>query len=184
MFQFEKLLKQNNIDENDPELERVIVKQIKQFRKLQSSITSETTSEERDEIENKMDALDESIMQTLPEFFEIEDEAEIKKQQKIAETAKKEEEKRIADQKAAEQAAKEKAKTDAEQAELNTPATNDDDALDKLFRKGKTKVSVTDLRHAGFNTGFFGDLTPSGCVTKRYKLICNDGSEQYQLIKK
>lgn len=180
MFQFEKLLQSNGIAENDPELPRSIEKQIQKLRNKQKTITSETTPEEKEKIEDEMDAIDDAIMKTLPEFFDIEDEEEENKKKQIAESAKKEEEKkRLAKEKEENQAKEAK-----EKAELNTPATNDDDALDKLFRKGKTTVTISDLKSAGFNTGFFGDLTPSGCVTKRYKLICSDGSQQYNLIKK
>lgn len=203
MFQFEKLLKQNNIDENDPELERVIVKKIIAFRKLQQSITPEMTRVEKEDIEEKLDQIDDDIMKTLPDFFDIEDEVEINKQKKAAEkeaqAKKAAEEKMAADkakkdaaEKAAEEEAKAKKEADEKNAakqkedqELNTPATNDDDALDKLFRKGKSKVTESDLKKAGFKTGFFGNLEPSGAVTKNYKLIRTDFSQEfYDLSKK
>jgi hypothetical protein len=179
MYQFEKLLKQNNINENDPELERVIVKKIKEFRKLQSSITAETTAEERDAIEAKMDDIDDDIMKTLPEFFDIEDEVEENKKKQIAESAKKAEEKQLAKEAADKEKAEQDAKKEAELAELNKPATNDDDALDKLFRKGQLKVTENDLKKAGFKTGFFGNLEPFGAETKRYKLKRSDISQPY-----
>lgn len=175
MFQFEKLLKQNNISESDPELPRVILKQIEKFRNLQSKITPEIPFSEKESLENQLDEIDDSIMKTLPEFFDIEDEAEINKQKSKAEKEEKE-------KAASEKAKKEK---ELEEAELNKPATNDDDALDKLFKKGKLKVSVGDLKNAGFNTSFWGNLGPHGCSTKRYKLNREDISEPfYHLIKK
>lgn len=178
MFQFEKLLKQNNISENDPELPRVILKQIEKFRYIQSTITSETPFSEKETLENQLDEIDDNIMKTLPEFFDIEDEAEINKQKSQSEKVEKE-------KAASEKSKKEKEEKEAMEAELNKPATNDDDALDKLFRKGKSKVSVGDLKNAGFNTSFWGNLGPHGCSTKRYVLKKEDILNSfYDLIKK
>lgn len=185
MFQFEKLLRANNISESDPELPRAVNKLIQRFRNLQNSITNETPLNVKEDVENELDVIDEKIMQTLPEFFEIEDEEEINKQKAAqqAEADKKAKEKAEADKKAKAEA-EQKAKKEEEEKELNTKASNDDDALDKLFRKGKTQVTIVELENAGFNTGFWGDLTPHGCTTKRYKLVRRDITLPYYNLHK
>lgn len=173
MFQFEQLLKENNIPETDPNLPRAITKQIEKFRNIQNSITPETGYADKEKINDQLDELDNKIMQTLSDFFDIEDEEEIKKQEKKIQQEKAEKEK------------KQKEEQEALEKELNKPATNDDDALDKLFRKGKTQVTLHDLKSAGFNTGFFGNLGPHGCDTKRYKLLRDNITKaHYDLIKK
>lgn len=186
MLQFEKLLRANEINENDPELPRAITKQIQLLRIKQKSINADASAEDIQRIEDEIDEIDNNIMKTLPEFFEIEDEEEINKQ-KSAEQA--EAEKRVkaeAAKKAKEEAEQAEAeKRDAEAKELSTPANNDDDALDKLFRRNKLKVTEADLKAMGFNTGFWGNLTPHGCETQRYKLLRNNISiPYYEIVKK
>lgn len=187
MFKFEKLLKDNNIAENDPELPRSLTKNIEKFRNLQKSITNEMPSEEKEKINDQLDVLDDKIMETLPEFFDILDEQEEnKKQAEQQAKAKKEAREKEEAEKKEKAESEAKAKKEAEENELNLPATNDDEALDKLFRKGKKQVTREDLKAAGFNLSFWSsNLTPSGCTTKRYKLERDDyESPYYDLIKR
>lgn len=189
MLQFEKLLRANDINENDPELPRAITKQIILLRNKQKSITAETSAEDIQRIEDEIDAIDDAIMKTLPEFFEIEDEEEINKQKQAQEQEAQKKAKAEADKKAKEEAAKAdeeaKKKKDEEAKELSTPATNDDDALDKLFRRNKLKVTEADLKAMGFKTGMWGNLTPWGAETKRYKLVrSNMAIPYYEIVKK
>lgn len=183
MLQFERLLRVNNISETDPELPRAIEKQIQKLRNKQKSITAETSAEDKERIEDEIDAIDDSIMKSLPDFFEIEDEEEENK--KKAEAEAKAKAKQKAEAEAAEKANAEKAKK-SEEEELNKPATNDNDALDKLFRKGKLRVTENDLEAAGFNLSFWSSkLTPEGCDTKNYRLVRRNISQPYyDLIKK
>lgn len=187
MFKFEKLLRYNDYDENNPELERVIARQIQKLRNLQKSITPDMPIDEKEKLEDKLDEIDNKIMELLPEFFDILDEEE--ENAKQAEAAKKQKE-------AAQKAEKEaKQKEDADKAEKDKEAKQkaedakieqgDDAAVHKLYRAGKIKVDKAQLTQAGFDTGIFTDLTATGCKTKNYILKReNTNQPYYDIIKR
>ena len=86
LFEFEKLLKDNNISETDPTLPKTLVRKFEKFRSTQKKLELAENDQQRDEINKQLDDLDTEIMKTLPDFFDIEDEEEIRKQaQKDAE---------------------------------------------------------------------------------------------------
>ena len=199
MFEFEKILKENEISETDPNLPRGILRKIEKFRSVQAKITAGVSPEEKDKLEDELDTIDAEIMKTLPDYFDIEDEAEIKR--------KEEAEKAAAAKKAADQEAEKKAKKQAkaqtknavkkvvtdekEKAEreriekLSQPASNDRQALSNLYELGKREVTMDDLKKAGFDTGFFGKIGPSGCKVNEFTLYrSNPMAEKFTLSKK
>lgn len=245
MYQFEKILKDNGIAEDNAELAQSITKQIKQFRRLEKIITDNPDdiagNEER---EGQLAVIDDQIMKTLPDQFEIEDEAEeiakaekakkeLAEKQKIAEQKEKEEKEAIAEkerlsaQKAeeekealvekerlAEQATldannkiaselkaraekvnlpgdsseaeivKAEAKAAAIAEELKKPATTDHGALEKLFQRGHKTVTITELKNAGFDTGFLGPIGMHGCTCGKYRIYrANANSSTFELLK-
>ena len=64
------------------------------------------------------------------------------------------------------------------------PASSNYGALQNLFNLGKTTVTTSELKKAGFNTGFFGPIGPDGCEIKEFKLHRSDPfSETFTLSK-
>lgn len=199
MFEFEKILKENGISETDPNLPRGILRKIEKFRATQAKIVPGISPEEKDKLEDDLDTIDAEIMKTLPDYFDIEDEAEIKR---------KEEEKKKADKAAKDAAAAaaaekkqnktkskqavkkviddEKQKADQERiAKLQQPATSDYQALSNLWELGKRSVTTQELKAAGFNTGFWGSIGPTGCTKKEFTLFRrNPESNTFTLSKK
>lgn len=175
MYKFQKLLKDNGISENDSDLPLSITRKIEKFNKIEASAKDADTDEVIEKRQAELDALDEQIMQTLPEYFELEDEAEInQKAQADNEAKEKANAKAQADKKAADDAA-----------ELAKPATTNYGALDKLYKQGKTTVSMADLKRAGFNTGFTSPIGINGCVIKEYELYRDyQYSDTFELSKK
>ncbi len=86
-YQFEKILSDNGIAETDENLPRSITKQITSFRKLQSSLETAESDEEKEKINTELEAIDEAIMKTLPDHFDFEDEAEIERQKELSKRA-------------------------------------------------------------------------------------------------
>jgi hypothetical protein len=136
-------------------------------------------------------------MQTLPDYFDMEDEAETIAAQKKAEqdAAQKKSEKdaakkhtKVAVKKVVAEDQTQKKEAEAKQAriaELSKPASNDKQALSNLFELGKTTVTTAELKKAGFDTGFFGEIGPTGCTIGEFKLYRKDASESvFTLTKK
>ena len=200
LFDFEKILKDNDISETDPDLPRGIIRKIEKFRSVQAKITPELTIDDKQKIEAELDKIDAEIMQTLPDYFDLEDEAETIKAKQLEEKAKQEQlqakkqaktstkqavkkvvaQDRDDNAKKAEEAAKQ-----AKIAELSKPATSNKQALANLFELGKTTVTTYELKKAGFNTGFFGPIGPDGCKISEYVLHRkNADSDTFTLTKK
>lgn len=207
MLKFEKILSDNQMSENDPELPSGIANRIAKIREAQKQL-AEADGDEKAKIEEKIKKLDDEIMAKLPEHFDMIDEEEEKRKAKEAAAAAQAEEKRKKDEAAAKEkaqreqqsAAEKKAKEDKEKAdkeekerqaaakkaaeeEENKPATSDLGALEKLHKKGKTTVTKAELKAAGFNTGFFGSIGPNGCTVGKYRLYREDpNSDTFQLL--
>ncbi len=97
MHKFEKILKDNDISEDSIVLPESIKNQIKKLRRLEKTIIENpddvTGNEER---EGQINSVDSKIMETLPEHFELEDEAEeIAKEKKEKEKKAQEESDKI-----------------------------------------------------------------------------------------
>jgi hypothetical protein len=197
LFDFEKILNDNGIKETDTDLPRGILRKIEKFRAMQSKITADISIEDKQKIEAELDSIDADIMQTLPDYFDMEDEAETIAAQKKAEqdAAQKKAEKdaakkhtKVAVKKVVAEDQTQKKEAEAKQAriaELSKPASNDKQALSNLFELGKTTVTTAELKKAGFNTGFFGEIGPTGCTIGEFKLYRKDASESvFTLTKK
>lgn len=195
-YKFRKLLKQNHIEETDQDLPIAIQRKIQKFHTLEKSAKPEDTDEIIDKRNAELDALDEEIMKTLPEFFEIEDEEEIARQQaererqqadeskkRLAEKTKKAKEAEAEAKNASEKAERE-AKEKAEQEELLKPGKTNYEALFKLHKQGKKTVTTSDLRKMGFNTGLTGPIGINGCSIKEFELYRESQfDDEFQLIK-
>lgn len=200
LFDFEKILKDNGISETDTDLPRGILRKIEKFRAIQGKITPDISIEDKQKIEAELDAIDADIMKTLPDYFDFEDEAETIKAKQLEEKEKQAQQKAKKEAKnntkqavkkvVAEDQTEKKAKAEAEAkeariAELSKPASNDKQALSNLFELGKTSVTIAELKKAGFNTGFFGEIGPTGCTIGEFKLYRKDPSESvFTLTKK
>ena len=208
MYQFEKILKDNDIAEDDTGLSQSITNQIKKFRKVQQLIRANPDEvDENEKREAELLVIDTKIMQTLPEQFEIEDEEEelskkelekqaLAEKNRLAEQKANEEKEIISALKARAQAvnlpddsteadiieAEAKAKIEAD--ELAKPATTDSGALEKLFKRGKKTVTISELKSAGFDTGFMGPIGMHGVTCGNYKIYrSNPGSSTFELFK-
>ena len=62
--------------------------------------------------------------------------------------------------------------------------SKDDIACDKLWRAGKTEVSVADFRDAGGDTGFYSSLGQYGFQTNNFSLTKKRSESNYKLNKK
>lgn len=200
LFDFEKILKDNGIKETDPDLPRGILRKIEKFRAIQGKITADATLEDKQKIDAELDAIDADIMQTLPDYFELEDEAETLKAKEAEEKEKQAQQKAKKDAKTnTKQAVKkvvaqdrddnakkaEEAAKQAKIAELSKPASSNKQALANLFELGKTTVTTAELKKAGFNTGFWGPIGPDGCKINEYTLHRkNADSDTFTLSKK
>ena len=187
MYKFEKILKDNEIAETNSEIPQTIIQQINKFRRLQQIIKdSPEDIAGNEEREGQLSAIDEKIMQTLPDFFDVEDEeeenekaAQQKKEAEKGEIAKKEAEKKEAEKLESESKAR------AAEEELNTPAKTNPEALEKLFKQGKEKVTISELKKAGFDTGWFGPIGLHGCTCGNYSIYReNSNSGTFELFKK
>lgn len=200
LFDFEKILKDNEISETDPDLPRGIIRKIEKFRAVQAKITPELTIDDKQKIESELDKIDAEIMQTLPDYFEFEDEAEILKAKQLEEKAKQEQQKakkqaktstkeavkKVVAQDRDDNAKKaEEAARQARIAELSKPASSNKQALANLFELGKTTVTKAELTKAGFDTGFFGPIGPNGCKIGEFVLYRDSiSSTTFTLTKK
>jgi len=200
LFDFEKILKDNGISETDPDLPRGILRKIEKFRAIQGKITADATLEDKQKIDAELDAIDADIMQTLPDYFELEDEAEIIKAKELEEKEKQAQQKAKKDAKTnTKQAVKkvvaqdrddnakkaEEAAKQAKIAELSKPASSNKQALANLFELGKTTVTTAELKKAGFDTGFFGPIGPNGCKIGEFVLYRDSiSSTTFTLTKK
>lgn len=186
MYKYRKLLSDNHIKEDDQDLPQAILRQITKFKKLEASAKDDDSQDVIDQREAELDAIDDQIMKTLPDYFDMEDEAE---QQRLA-AQKEADQKEIDKKKLAEKTKSEKEKAEkeklqkekSEEEELLKPATTNYGALEKLFKQGKKNVSINDLKQAGFNTGWTGPIGFNGCKIKEFELYRDDQySEIFQL---
>lgn len=229
LYDFEKLLNDNDVQETDTSLPKTVVRLIEKFRSVQKKMEGEESPEEKEKLKNELDELDSKIMKTLPDHFDIEDEEEVKRKAELAARAKKagiaetsteqeivaaekakadQEEQQVKDKKKlaarakavglpedstekaiaaaeksnADKAAKEEADKEIarkkQEEEDSKPATTNEGALEKLFKKGKKTVTTADLKSAGFDTGFFSSpIGPHGCRSGKFKIYRETPSE-------
>lgn len=201
MLKFEKILSDNQMSETDSDLPSGISSRITKIREAQKQL-AEADGDEKEKIQENIRKMDDEIMAKLPEHFDLLDEEEEERKAKEASAAQKAEEKRKKEEiAAAEKARKEQEATNAKKAkedqekekvaaakkaqdeEEAKPANSNPGALEKLHKKGKTTVTISELKAAGFNTGMWGPIGPNGCTLGKYRLYRDDPHDStFQLI--
>lgn len=183
MYKFEKILRDNSISETDQELPTAITIKIQKFRKIQKAISDAPDEvEENEKRLGNLNELDAEIYSLIEENFDIEDEAAELEKKRVAEEEKQKYEQKKRDEAFARAALKRKREEEEEDLK---PATSNLGALEKLHKRGKSIVSIVELKAAGFNTGFTSPIGPNGCNIGPFKLYRDDiFSDEFELSKR